>query len=191
MPAGEVDRKFRFGPFELSSRERVLRREGLQLPLGSRALDILVYLAERPGEVVPKKELLDHVWSGVTVEEGSLRVHVAAIRKALQDGQFGNRYIANIKGRGYAFVGTVVRLEDGKDGGSNSRNLRGRLAARPLTLVGGEPVVSEVRNWIRQGRCVSLIGSGGIGRTTIAVVARHDADVRLIASLVQALKARR
>jgi DNA-binding winged helix-turn-helix (wHTH) protein len=45
----------------------------------------------------------------VTVEEGSLRVHVAAIRKALGDGQFGNRYIANIKGRGYAFVGTVVR----------------------------------------------------------------------------------
>jgi DNA-binding winged helix-turn-helix (wHTH) protein len=181
----------KFGPFELSSRERVLRREGLQLPLGSRALDILVHLVERAGEVIPKNELIDHVWPGVTVEEGSLRVHVAAIRKALGDGQFGNRYIANIKGRGYSFVGTVVRLEDGKDGRSNSPNFRGRLAARPLTLVGGEAAVSEVRNWIRQGRFVSLVGPGGIGRTTFAVVAGHDADVRLIASLVQALKARR
>jgi DNA-binding winged helix-turn-helix (wHTH) protein len=77
------------------------------LPLGDRALGILIYLAERPGKVIAKQELLDHIWSDVTVEEGSIRVHVAAIRKALDDGQFGNRYIANIKGRGYSFVGTV------------------------------------------------------------------------------------
>ncbi|MEH2474560.1 hypothetical protein V1281_004257 [Nitrobacteraceae bacterium AZCC 2161] len=92
----------RFGPFELSSRERALRRDGVMLPLGSRALDILIYLAERPGEVIAKQELLDRVWSDVTVEEGSIWVQVSAIRKALGDGQFGNRYIANIKGRGYS-----------------------------------------------------------------------------------------
>jgi len=108
--ADSVHRNLQFGPFELSSRERLLRREGVELPLGSRALDILIYLAERPGEVIAKQELIDHVWSDVTVEEGSLRVHLAAIRKALGDGQFGNRYIANIKGRGYSFVGTVVPL---------------------------------------------------------------------------------
>jgi DNA-binding winged helix-turn-helix (wHTH) protein len=52
-----------FGPFELSSRERVHRRDGVMLPLGSRALDILIYLAERPGELIAKQELLDRVWS--------------------------------------------------------------------------------------------------------------------------------
>jgi DNA-binding winged helix-turn-helix (wHTH) protein len=191
MSCDGVYGSLKFGLFELSSRERVLRREGLQIPLGNRALDILAYLAERPGEVIPKKELLDHVWSGVTVEEGSLRVHVAAIRKALRDGQFGNRYIANIKGRGYAFVGTVVRLEDGKDSGSNSPNFQGRLPTRPLMLIGREAAVSEVRNWIRQGRFVTLLGPGGIDKTTVAVAAGHDADVRLIAALVHALKARR
>src|SRR6267154_3019141 len=108
MHGTDVHRNLTFGPFELSSRERELRREGEVLPLGGRALDILIYLAERPGEVIAKKELIDHVWHDVTVEEGSLRVHVAAIRKAIGDGQFGNRYIANIKGRGYSFVGTVV-----------------------------------------------------------------------------------
>jgi DNA-binding winged helix-turn-helix (wHTH) protein len=87
-------------------------RGDVVLPLGSRALDILVYLANRPGEVIKKKELIDHVWSDVVVEEVALRVHVASIRKALGDGQFGNRYIANIYGRGYSFVGAVVRLED-------------------------------------------------------------------------------
>jgi DNA-binding winged helix-turn-helix (wHTH) protein len=104
--------KFRFGPFELDSRARTLRRGDVVLPLGSRALDILVYLASRPGEVIKKTELIDHVWSDVVVEEVALRVHVASIRKALGDGQFGNRYIANIYGRGYSFVGAVVRLDD-------------------------------------------------------------------------------
>lgn len=99
-----------FGPFELSSGERILRRDGLVLPLGGRALDILIYLVGRPGEVVTKKELIDHAWPNVVVEEGSLRVHIAAIRKALGDGQFGNRYITNIKGRGYCFVAPVSRL---------------------------------------------------------------------------------
>jgi DNA-binding winged helix-turn-helix (wHTH) protein len=104
--------KLRFGPFELDSRARTLRRDGMVLPLGSRALDILVHLANRPGEVITKKELIDHVWSDVFIEEVALRVHVSSIRKALGDGQFGNRYIANIYGKGYSFVGAVVRLED-------------------------------------------------------------------------------
>src|SRR5882757_4370009 len=102
MADDDFQRNLQFGPFELSSRERVLRCEGVVLPLGGRALDLLIYLAERPGEMIAKRELMDHVWSDVTVEEGSIRVHVAAIRKAIGDGQFGNRYIANIKGRGYS-----------------------------------------------------------------------------------------
>jgi predicted ATPase/DNA-binding winged helix-turn-helix (wHTH) protein len=164
-----VDRNLQFGPFELSSRERVLRREGVVLPLGSRALDLLIYLAERPGEVIAKQELIDHVWSDVTVEEGSIRVHVAAIRKALADGQFGNRYIANVKGRGYSFVGTVVRL----GGGTESRNARfryqGRLPVRPIMMIGRETVVSEVSEKLRNERFVTLLGPGGIGKTTIAL----------------------
>src|ERR1700736_1295202 len=74
MDGDSVHRDLRFGPFELSLSARVLRRAGVVLPLGGRALDILVYLAERPGEVIAKQELIDHVWSDVTVEEGSLRV---------------------------------------------------------------------------------------------------------------------
>src|ERR1700751_1090869 len=121
MSGSGVHRTLRFGPFELLSSKRELRRDGVTLSLGSRPFDILLYLAERPGEVIGKKELIDHVWSDGTVEEGSLRVHVAAIRKALGDGQFGNRYIARIKGRGYSFIESVVRLEDSTE--------QGRLAA--------------------------------------------------------------
>jgi DNA-binding winged helix-turn-helix (wHTH) protein len=109
---GSVHKKLRFGPFELSSRERVLRRDNEVLPLGSRALDILIYLAERPGQVIGKKELINNVWPDVIVEEATLRVHVCAIRKALRDGQFRNGCIANIQGRGYSFVTHVLYLDD-------------------------------------------------------------------------------
>src|SRR6266849_2453292 len=169
MHGTAFNRNLKFGPFELSSSERMLRRDGQVLPLGGRALDILIYLAERPGEVIAKQELMDHVWSDVTVEEGSLRVHVAAIRKALGDGQFGNRYIANIKGRGYSFVGSVVSLS----GGTESRNAKfprqGRLPVRPLMMIGRETVVGEVSDKLRNERFVTLLGPGGIGKTAIAM----------------------
>jgi DNA-binding winged helix-turn-helix (wHTH) protein len=160
--------KMKFGPFELSIGERLLRRHGVVVPLGSRALDILIYLAGRPGEVIAKQELIDHVWSDVTVEEGSIRVHVAAIRKALGDGQFGNRYIANIKGRGYSFVGTVVPLAGSTESGNDRSRQQGRLLARPLMIIGRESVISEVSDKLRDERFVTLLGPGGIGKTTVA-----------------------
>src|ERR1700746_1366129 len=154
MDGTVVHRKLRFGPFELSIGERVLRRDGRALPLGDRALDILNYLADRPGEVIAKQELMDRVWSDVTVWEGSLRVPVAAIRKALGDGQFGNRYIANIKGRGYAFVGTVVPLARSMESRDDGCRHRGGLPVRPLVMIGRESAISEVTDKLREERFV-------------------------------------
>src|ERR1700739_742959 len=138
MHGTAIHKNLRFCPFDLSIAERILRREDKVLPLVCRALAILIYLAERPGEVIAKQELMDRIWSDVTVEEGSLRVHVAAIRKALGDGQFGNRYIANIKGRGYSFVGTVIPLTGNTEGRNDKLRHQGRLPVRPLMTIGGE-----------------------------------------------------
>jgi predicted ATPase/DNA-binding winged helix-turn-helix (wHTH) protein len=171
--ADDFDSNLRFGPFELSSRERVLRREGVTLTLGSRALDILIYLAERPGEVIAKQELIDRIWSDVTVEDGSIRVQVAAIRKMLGDGQFGNRYIANIKGRGYSFVGSVVALADDTESRNAKFRHKGRLPVRPIRMIGRDSLLSEVRDNLRKERFVTLLGPGGIGKTTIAVAVGH------------------
>jgi predicted ATPase/DNA-binding winged helix-turn-helix (wHTH) protein len=169
MSGAAAHGKLKFGPFELSIGERLLRREGVVLPLGGRALDLLIHLAERPGEVIAKQELIDRVWPDVTVEEGSIRVHVAAIRKTLGDGQFGSRYIANIKGRGYSFVGTVVSLA-GDPESSNARFRHpARLPVRPVMMIGRETVVSEVGEKLRDERFVTLLGPGGIGKTTVAL----------------------
>jgi predicted ATPase/DNA-binding winged helix-turn-helix (wHTH) protein len=172
MASDSVHRKLKFGPFELSSGERILRRDGLVLPLGGRALDILIYLVGRPGEVVTKKELIDHAWPNVVVEEGSLRVHIAAIRKALGDGKFGNRYIANIQGRGYSFVGSVVGLDD-RETSSSNRQHESVPPTHPRRMVGRDSILSNVQGSLREERFVTLLGPGGVGKTSIAVAAGH------------------
>jgi DNA-binding winged helix-turn-helix (wHTH) protein len=144
MSDDAVDRKLRFGPFELSIGERVLRHDGQVLPLGGRALDILIYLADRPGEVIAKQKLIDHFWSDVTIKEGSLRVHMATIRKALGDGEFGNRYVAKVKGRGYSFLGTVAPLASSTESRNDKFRQQGRLPVRPLMMIGRETMISEV-----------------------------------------------
>lgn len=176
MVDDDIHGNLRFGPYELSSRERLLRRGGVVQPLGGRALDILIYLAERPGKVVAKQELIDHVWPDVTVEDGSIRVHVAAIRKTLGDGQFGNRYIANIKGRGYSFVGAVAAVGNGIE--RKSVKIGGELPARPGVMVGREAIVKDVSDKLWDERFITLLGPGGIGKTSIAAAVAHAAAER-------------
>ena len=98
-----------FGPFRLFAAERQLKKGDEPLQLGGRALDTLIALVERAGEVVTQRELISRVWPDVTVEEANLRVHIANLRKALGDGREGARYIVTVPGRGYCFVAPVTR----------------------------------------------------------------------------------
>ena len=90
-----------FGPFRLYPAQRLLKKGEDPVKLGARAFDILVALVERAGEVVAHRKLIAKVWPDATVEEISLRVHIAALRKALDGGQSGEQYITNVTGRGY------------------------------------------------------------------------------------------
>jgi DNA-binding winged helix-turn-helix (wHTH) protein len=110
--APSAERVVSFGPFHLFPTQRLLLEGETPLRLGSRALDILIALVERPGELVCKRELMARVWPDTVVEEGNLKVHVAALRRALADGQDGHRYLATIPGRGYRFVAPVVRAAE-------------------------------------------------------------------------------
>jgi len=100
---------FAFGSFRLVPAQRVLLEDGKPLRLGSRALDILITLVEHAGETISKEQLIAHTWPQTVIDDGALRVHVAALRKALRDGRAGKRYVANNPGRGYAFVAPVTR----------------------------------------------------------------------------------
>src|ERR1043166_2808945 len=97
--------KVRFGRFRLDLSQRQLARDGAPIPLGSRALDILCALAVAKGEVVSKDELMARVWPGLVVDENTIRVHVSALRKALEEGTSGQSHLMTVPGRGYRLGG--------------------------------------------------------------------------------------
>jgi DNA-binding winged helix-turn-helix (wHTH) protein len=105
--AGAPLTKVSFGPFCLLPTQFLLREGDKSVPLGSRALEILIALLERRGELVSKRDLMARVWPNVFVEPANLTVHMSALRRALRDGRDGNRFIVNIPGRGYCFVAAV------------------------------------------------------------------------------------
>src|SRR3984893_5586720 len=167
--------RLRFGPFELNVAERSLRKANQVIPLGGRAYDILIALLENAGEVVGKAELIARAWPDVTVEEGSLRVHLSALRKALGDGQFGNKYIASVQGQGYSFIAPVARLRADHDRGNASAGMS-NLPPALGRMVGRNNVVLELQGLLRTGqRLITVLGAGGIGKTTVALSVGHGA----------------
>jgi predicted ATPase/DNA-binding winged helix-turn-helix (wHTH) protein len=174
--SSEPKEVFSFGPFSLFAAERLLKKAEKRILLGARALDILIVLAERAGEVVTHKELISCVWPDVSVEEANLRVHIAALRKALGDGQEGARYISNISGRGYCLVVPVTRSSAKQpvpvSGITTTVHLQ-KLPPQPARMVGRNETVRALAQQLQVWRFVSIIGPGGVGKTTVAISIAH------------------
>jgi DNA-binding winged helix-turn-helix (wHTH) protein len=106
-PAAPAPSEIAFGSFRLLPAQFLLLEDDKPVHLGSRALEILIVLLERPGELVSKQELMGRVWPNIFVEPANLTVHISTLRRTLRDGRDGNRFIINIPGRGYAFVAAL------------------------------------------------------------------------------------
>lgn len=98
---------FAFGTYLFIPRRQLLLRSGEVVRVGCRALDLLTAFVQRPGELLTKHELLEEAWPSTTVVEGNLKVHIAALRRALDDNADAARYIATVNGRGYRFIAPV------------------------------------------------------------------------------------
>ena len=170
-----------FGRFRLFPPERLLERDGMPVELGGRALDILIKLVRHAGEVVSKADLLFHVWPDTVVVESSLRVHVANLRKALGDGEDGARYVTNVAGRGYCFVAPIAldaeaRRHSSRPPAPQEPSVWGvahGLPPRLKRMAGRDDAVDTVVAQLAEHRFVTIVGAGGIGKTTVAVSAAH------------------
>jgi len=129
-----VPREIAFASFRLLPAQFLLLEGDRPLRVGSRALEILRVLLERPGELVSKQDLMGRVWPDTFVEPANLTVHISALRHTLRDGRDGNRFIVNVPGRGYSFVASVdVHYESAA--GLEQTRMAGGVSAR--TLIGG------------------------------------------------------
>ncbi|MGA2945563.1 MAG: winged helix-turn-helix domain-containing protein, partial [Xanthobacteraceae bacterium] len=161
-----------FGPFELSIGNRRLTNGAKIVPLGGRAMDLLIVLVERANEVVGRRTLIERVWPTRGADQVSLRVHISALRKALDRTDPGRRYIANVPGRGYSFVVPVTSLSSPASGDVNPS--RSRLPARLMRMLGRKDALTAIRTRLAEQRFVTIVGPGGIGKTTLAVAIAHE-----------------
>ncbi|MDU6727164.1 MAG: winged helix-turn-helix domain-containing protein [Bradyrhizobium sp.] len=167
------DNAIAFGPFRLFPQARLLEKDGVPLHIGGRALAILVFLAGRRGEVVGKREIVEHIWADVNVDEGSLRFHITALRKALGDTGKSARFVVNVAGRGYCFVASVTELATCVAAPHAEPSARHSLPAKLPKIIGREQVIQKIATAISTRRFISVVGPGGIGKTAVAVAVGH------------------
>jgi predicted ATPase/DNA-binding winged helix-turn-helix (wHTH) protein len=160
-----------FGPFRLLAAQRLLLEGDTPVRLGSRAFDILAALVERAGEVVGKEELIARAWPQTFVEEANLKLQVSALRRALGDGQGDNRYVITVAGRGYNFV-APVRHEEPADAALPAPVAPASVHNLPIAMkrmIGRDEAVAALVSRLSRQRLVTVVGPGGIGKTTLAL----------------------
>jgi predicted ATPase/DNA-binding winged helix-turn-helix (wHTH) protein len=165
-----VTHAHRFGRFEVRSTERLLLVDGQPAAVGARAFDVLMALIDHRDRVVTKEELLDLVWPGLVVEENNLAVQVSALRRLL-----GAPSIATIPGRGYRFVAPLdaPQAPEPDTPAAAARDRRGSLPPMSTPLLGRDDDLAALTALVRVSPLVTLLGAGGIGKTTLALAASH------------------
>ena len=168
-------RSLEFGRFRLFTRQRELRLGDVTVPLGSRAFDVLLILVESEGELVTKEELLARVWPGAVVEESNIQVQVSALRKALGEER---NLILTVPLRGYRFTGGIRALDaEGRalppaaPPPQALRQVPTNLPAPVSDFIGREAELRELRELLVHNRLVTLVGTGGIGKTRLGLTA--------------------
>lgn len=171
MMLAETAEDVTFGPFRLDMRHRKLFCGAAEVRMGSRAMDILLALARRKGELVSKQQLFEAAWPDVFVQEANLKVTVAYLRRTLREFAPDAGYINNIVGRGY-WLDTAPR-DDG-------RNDRGVGPAAPVPeaagIIGRDTDIDTISRLLAHNRLVTIVGTGGIGKTTVAQAVAHAFD---------------
>ncbi|KJZ59521.1 ATP-binding protein [Pseudomonas fluorescens] len=176
-----------FGPYRIYPGQRLVMEADQPLRLGRRAMDILLILLEHAGKVVSKQTLIAGVWPNSVVEDINLRVHMAALRKALGDGQAGQRYIVTVAQRGYSFVAPYSLEHIEHPPGSEVPAPSGHnLPVRRTRMIGRQSLVDNLMVKLSRQRFITLVGPGGIGKTTVALrvaeqlIGRYRDGIRLL-----------
>jgi predicted ATPase/DNA-binding winged helix-turn-helix (wHTH) protein len=162
-----VQAPYVFGRFTFDPDRVALFEEGRPLRLGTVECKILTILLERPGAIVAKSELMSRVWGNSVVGDNVLHVRVAALRKAL-----GDDFISTKRGAGYRFSAPLSREQKSSSAG-NLPILAGRRAGHSA-LIGRDDDLQQVVHLLQTARLVSLMGPGGVGKTSLGLQAARE-----------------
>ncbi len=191
MDARVAGETLAFERWRFDRRARVLSRTDATedckpVSAGSRGLEILALLLERPGLLVSKDAIMDAVWPGVAVEPNNLTVQIAALRRVLDEGRTGESCIQTVPGRGYRFTASVEVLEERTVslpdlGIANAPRLS--LVVLPFENLGGNASDDYLADAVTEDLTTNLSRLPGtlvIARTSAAVYKGESVDVRRV-----------
>lgn len=171
-----------FGSFQLNRTQRCLVKGNTPISLGSRAMEILLALTEKAGAILSNRELLRRVWPNIVVEDGTIRVHVAQLRKVLRDAEPESDYVHNVTGRGYRFVAPITpqrRPSESPCAPSFAPTVlrlplqhpwrKNNLPLLVTSVFGRDQTIRAVADRVERERFVTVTGPGGSGKTTVAI----------------------
>lgn len=161
-----------FGEYRLRERERQLVGPRGPIELSARAFDLLRALLAEPDAVLSKDALFAAAWPGMIVEDNTLQVHMSALRKALGPG-----FITTVHGRGYKFAGPAPRRADGSPASAGLPESRGNIDRYRSECIERDAETDAVSLLLRQHRLVSIVGPGGVGKTTLATAVAAALDL--------------
>src|SRR5438477_5881515 len=165
-----------FDRYRLDVRERQLLLGTAVVPLPPKQFDLLAALVQSPGRLLEKQDLLDRVWPGVAVEEGSLTRAVSSLRRVLGSTADGQDYIETVPKRGYRFISPVRETTSGERDGARSAIPAppSLLATSAADFVGREAELAQMEDvWQRASaghhQLLLLAGEPGIGKTRLSL----------------------
>ncbi|RMP52287.1 LuxR family transcriptional regulator [Pseudomonas savastanoi pv. retacarpa] len=161
----------RFGSFVLHPQQQLLFRHSQPVPLGSRAMSLLVAFATRPGELLEKAELLTLAWPKAVVEECNLRAQIVTLRRTLEE-QDDFTYIVTVPGRGYRFSAPVSVQPATAPALPAPAPAKDTFAAAPAIkrqVLGRDALIRQLHELTLERRLLTLTGPGGVGKTTVAL----------------------
>ncbi|CAE6844471.1 ATP-binding protein [Paraburkholderia nemoris] len=163
------------GRFQVDLGTRELRRDGVAIPVGSRAFDILAVLVSAGGRLVTKDELLSAVWPQTIVEENNIQVQLSALRKILGPDR---NLVLTVPGRGYQLCVRKPDVAPTSRQGGSMRDAHRLPPPLNIALVGRERAVQRILAMLESSRLVTLVGTGGIGKTRLSfeVARRTEQD---------------
>jgi predicted ATPase/DNA-binding winged helix-turn-helix (wHTH) protein len=160
----------RFADCELDLGRFVLRRGGEEIRIEPQVFDVLAYLVGHRGAVVRKEELLDAVWGDRFVSESALTTRIKAVRQAVGDDGRRQSIIRTVHGKGYEFVATAEEQQEDQTVVAPYASSTGSSLAVPVQpLIGRETLLAQLGDMIGDGRLVTLVGPGGVGKTALAM----------------------
>jgi DNA-binding winged helix-turn-helix (wHTH) protein len=111
MAKHSEQRIYEFEEFHLDAAHWMLYRNGREVSLPPKAVETLLALIERRGEIIGKDELMEIIWTDSIVEESNLSQYLHILRKTLGETKDGKPMIETLRRRGYRFLADVSRVE--------------------------------------------------------------------------------